>query len=271
MMTSFAMKRQGATKEMMDLMLDTISKMKHYIRTSFGDSDSTYQQEDVPFHGILQGNGAGPTIWAMISSILLDKLRHKGLGVQIQTKDNQIITIPAFAFVDDTDLLQQLDNENDNTSPQMAVNEWADDLHTTGGLIIGDKCGFQVVLHKWDKDDWSIDPNMNEHIQITVKNEEGIPTNIKQCPPFSGEIALGIAFSPTGSMTDEVTHLRNKTTNWAQKIAKANLTTYEAWTALRTTIFKTIEYALPATSLSKQDVHRIISPALNTGLSKAGI
>ena len=107
MMTSFSMRRQGATQEMMDLMLDTIANMKHHIRTSFGDSDSTYQQENVPFHGILQGNGAGPTIWATISSVLLDKLRSKGIGVRIKTKDNSIILIQAFAFVDDTDLLQQ--------------------------------------------------------------------------------------------------------------------------------------------------------------------
>ena len=271
MMTSLAMKRQGATQAMMDLMLDTIAKMKHYIRTSFGDSDSTYQQGDIPFHGILQGNGAGPTIWAMISSILLDKLRHKGIGVRIQTLNNGILLIPAFAFVDDTDLLQQLEDENDVESPQNAVNEWATDLQTTGGSLVGDKCFYQVITHKWEQDTWKIDPNTNDRIKISIKNEQGEPIPIKQSSTETGEVALGIAFSPRGSMADEIQYLRNKTTKWSEKISKANLTHYEAWTALRTTVFKTIEYALPATMLSKKDIQYIISPALNSGLSKAGI
>jgi hypothetical protein len=172
MMTSFAMKRQGETNAMMDLMLDTIARMKHYICTSFGDSDSTYQQDQIPFHGILQGNGAGPTIWEMISTSLLDKLRAKGVGVKIKTQNNSIIHILAFAFVDDTDLLQELVDELDVLSPQIAVNEWSKDLQTTGGLIVGDKCAFQVIIHRWLKDKWTIDTNMHDKIQIQVKNEK---------------------------------------------------------------------------------------------------
>ena len=81
MMASLSMQRQGASQAMMNLMLDSIQKMTHHIRTSFGDSEISYNQANTPFHGILQGNGAGPTIWAMISTVLLDKLRAKGIGV----------------------------------------------------------------------------------------------------------------------------------------------------------------------------------------------
>ena len=62
MYASFAMQRQGATGQMISLMFDTIHSMKHFIRTSFGDSSLYYQQQEQMFHGILQGNGAGPTI-----------------------------------------------------------------------------------------------------------------------------------------------------------------------------------------------------------------
>jgi Reverse transcriptase (RNA-dependent DNA polymerase) len=76
---SIALKRQGATDNMVNVMFDTISKMKRCIRTAFGDSLITYQETTQKFHGILQGNGAGPTIWIMISSPMLDRLRQKGL------------------------------------------------------------------------------------------------------------------------------------------------------------------------------------------------
>jgi hypothetical protein len=42
-------------------MFDTISKMKRCVRTAYGDSMITYQETTTKHHGILQGNGAGPT------------------------------------------------------------------------------------------------------------------------------------------------------------------------------------------------------------------
>ena len=110
----------------------------------------------------------------------VERLRAKGLGVTITTQQGETIVIPAFAFVDDTDLLQQLEDENDVESPQNAVNEWATDLQTTGGSLVGDKCFYQVITHKWEQDTWIIDPHTNERIKISIKNEQGEPIPIKQ-------------------------------------------------------------------------------------------
>ena len=271
MIASFAMQRQGASKQMMSLIFDTIQHMVHFVRTSYGDSDITYQQGRDRFHGILQGNGAGPTVWAMISTIVLDRLRHKNMGVKINTIDGKTITIPAFAFVDDTDLFQELLGDNDTQSPQLAVNEWVHGIQTTGGLIIGDKCFYQVVRHKWKNNSWEIQQDMDQTINISVPTAEGNQQQIRQNLPQMGEVALGIAFSPTGNMKEELEYLKSKTTKWAERIKTAHLTHIEAWTALKTTIFKTIEYALPATLLSEKEMKAIVSPALNIGLSKAGI
>lgn len=96
------MKRQGAPQSFVDMMFHTINRMKHHIRTSFGNRRR--------FHGILQGNEAGPTICAMVSSPLLDMLRSKGHGVKFQHPYQPTsLQIPAFAFVDDTDLIQSID------------------------------------------------------------------------------------------------------------------------------------------------------------------
>jgi Reverse transcriptase (RNA-dependent DNA polymerase) len=69
---SIALKRQGATKNMVRAMFRTITKMRRCIRTSYGDSNVFYSKENFKFHGILQGNGAGPAIWVMISTPMLD-------------------------------------------------------------------------------------------------------------------------------------------------------------------------------------------------------
>ena len=84
-------------------------------------------------------------------------------------------------------------------------------------------------------------------------------------------MALGIAFSPSGTMTEEIQYLRKKTLKWANSIVRANLSHYEAWVALKTTIFKTVEYALAATIMTRKDIQHVISPALTIGLPKAGI
>ena len=269
MYAAFAMRRQGATKAMVNIIFETIKDMKHSIRTSFGDSEETYKQTNERFHGILQGNGAGPTIWALISSTLLDRLRSKGMGVVIPTSTGYQLQIPAFAFVDDTDLLQELDIKT--PTPQEAVTEWNDGLQTTGGLIVGDKCLFQVVRHKWKNDKWTIENVMDEDIEVSIPDDNGRMHNIKQSQPFAGELALGVAFSPTGDMQEEVRHIRNKTSKWGEQISKAHLNHHEAWTALTTTIMRTIEYPLAATIMSKKEIHFAMAPALNVGLSKSGI
>jgi hypothetical protein len=71
-------------------------------------------------------------------------------------------------------------------------------------------------------------------------------------------MALGIAFSPSGKMDEEVQYLRKRTTKWAKAILKANLTHYEAWMAIKTTIFKTVEYALAATTMSKKKSNKLL-------------
>jgi hypothetical protein len=65
--------------------------MKRYVRTSYGDSNRYYSEEGYKFHGILQGNGAGPAIWVMISTPMLDRLRNEGYGIKIELQDGTTI------------------------------------------------------------------------------------------------------------------------------------------------------------------------------------
>ena len=62
--------------------LTTIQKMKHNIRTNYGDS--TFYMDNYhalrPFQGILQGNGAAHTTWVVISAVLIQLLKEAGNG-----------------------------------------------------------------------------------------------------------------------------------------------------------------------------------------------
>ena len=60
-----------------------------------------------PLFGVGQGNGAGPSIWIVISSIFFDALKSHGFGVILTTPfSKDIIEIEGFESVDDTDILQ---------------------------------------------------------------------------------------------------------------------------------------------------------------------
>ena len=56
--------------------------MKHAIKTSYGVSALTLDGDRVlvPYQGVLQGNGARPTTWVIISTPLLNMLRTAGHG-----------------------------------------------------------------------------------------------------------------------------------------------------------------------------------------------
>ena len=53
-------------------MFKTLQKAWHYIATAYGESTKRYGGKRwLPLQGVGQGNGAGPTIWAVISAMLI--------------------------------------------------------------------------------------------------------------------------------------------------------------------------------------------------------
>jgi len=59
--------------------------MEHHIQTTFGDSSKSGSQKKwgTLITGIGQGNGAGPQIWAVVSSPLLELMQQDGFFMTI--------------------------------------------------------------------------------------------------------------------------------------------------------------------------------------------
>jgi hypothetical protein len=104
---SLCMQRVGMRKEPIISLFETIQKLEHHVRTVFGESKIGFvQQGPKPLQGVGQGNGAGPQIWALVSTPVLNMLRAEGLGAKFQSTLSKIsTTLVGFAFVDDTDLV----------------------------------------------------------------------------------------------------------------------------------------------------------------------
>jgi hypothetical protein len=164
-----------------------------------------------------------------------------------------------------------LKDETDVDSPQESVNEWQDSLESTGGMLVNTKCSYAVVTHKLKNNRWETSTKINERIKIYIKDENGVESPITQYSPTQGELALGIKFLPLGEMKDEVAHLKEKTMTWAEKMRVGFLKHHEVWLCLNATKMRTIDYALPATTMTKKELDDIIRPIVNIALSKSGI
>jgi hypothetical protein len=76
------MQRNGVPRSVVDCLFSTLQNATHKVRTGYGDSTGTYGGSNwtIPMHGIGQGNGTRPAIWAVLSSPILNMLRTNGHG-----------------------------------------------------------------------------------------------------------------------------------------------------------------------------------------------
>ena len=71
--------KEGAPLSSLMMMFGVIQSMTYFIRTTFGDSNTSYGgKQNVPFQGSCQGNGASPAIWLVLSMYLVLLMKEEG-------------------------------------------------------------------------------------------------------------------------------------------------------------------------------------------------
>jgi hypothetical protein len=69
---TIAMRRTGMPPEPVRSMFETLQKAAHRVTTAYSISTQTYGTKlAIPYQGVGQGNGAGPAIWAVISTVII--------------------------------------------------------------------------------------------------------------------------------------------------------------------------------------------------------
>jgi hypothetical protein len=267
------LRRQGLPQNIIDASFNSIKDMTHHIRTAYGISQVSYERDDDSYmHGILQGNGAGPCIWVMLSSPILDMLAEHGNGAVLNLPEGQTIKVVAFAFVDDIDLIQKLPKINPLVALQHDFNIWEKGLHTISGALVWEKCDVYLLQNIWDDrlHNWKLADQSYCPGSINVNND-GQLRAITRKEPDIATLSLGVMFAPSGEMQDQVKHLRKKAEAWADLLRTRRISPEAAWYSLAASIMKTIEYPLLATSMSKQDITFIMAPILLSALPRAKI
>ena len=279
-MASLAYRRAGVPLAPVKAMLECIQEMKHHVRTSYGLSDDTFDTRDLEekMQGILQGNGAAPTTWVLISSPLLNLLRKKGYcGKFMSPITKEKTHLVGFAFVDDTDLilLDMIDESLsfDEIAEQMqeAINAWENGLKTTGGAIVPHKSWLFPMDFKDTTAKAEFEKIEEFDMEFSVKDHNDIRRNLQKIPSYQGKETLGVHLAPDGNNEAAVTYLKQKASAWHDNIVLGQLQLDLAWQASQTTIMKSIEYPLPALTLSEDECKKIMMPIKKATLAKTSL
>ena len=253
--------------------------MVHNIWTGFGDSTITYWGQDIPeayehhLLGLNQGNGAGPTIWSIVSSTIFKILRDQGYGTKfISSLTKAILHLVEFSYVDDCNLFSSSDTLDVTFDHmQASLQDWERLIEVTGGCLVLDKSPWYLVDFVWNKGNWRFKDPADARFHLEAKMHNGDMAPLKRLQASEAMEMLGIYISPSGNQSKQVEAMRQITDTWADRFQFGYLRRGEVCTALKTTIAERIEYPLQALALSPKECRYILAPVTKVGLPKAGI
>ena len=197
MVTYITIRNFGIPKAAAWSSIATLATMTMRIKTVYGISELEYggeAWEDFP-HGIGQGNGYGPAIWAAISSPLLKIMKEKGYGTHIKSPiTKEQLHMAAFSFVDDTD---QIEINNTVNHPwnrlvnrtQSSLSLWESLLRTTGGAIEPSKSDWTRLDYTWKQGKAKL-KNTVSLDTLQMRDTDGNIQDLKQQTPQTSRETL---------------------------------------------------------------------------------
>jgi len=207
-----------------------LQNLHHHVWTLYGDSEVWGSTDiwGVPVSGIGQGNRAGPQIWAVVSTPILDLLHQEGFGTAFKASiSNNNISFVGYSFVDNTNLIQtgpNIDSTCDDILPlmQAALNTWSAGLQVTGGTLVLAKAFWYAVNFWWSAGHWKYKkPKPDQELLMSDYKNAHLP--IQLLGPTKAQQTLGVYLAPDGNEKTQTWILIEKTTTWADKARTGHL------------------------------------------------
>jgi hypothetical protein len=233
----------------------------------------------LPIGGSGQGSGAGPPIWALVSTPIFDALRRRGYGVFLAcpiTGDK--IAFVGYAFVDDTDL-GVTDNSiwydesktNIFDAIQESVRLWEGFIRVSGGAIRPDKSHWYLVDFDWNNGNWSYKKPQKEDPPLMVRNSVGEFEEIERVDPSEARRTVGVRLAPDGNNVQELEYLHEQIAVWCDKMKSSRLPRSLVWMSFTTRILTKLLFSLPATTFTSQECYDLMTPLLEVALPTIGV
>ena len=181
-----------------------------------------------------------------------------------------------FSFVDDTNLLNTLNPGNYDIdeliiNTQQALNYWQTGMQATGGKLVPEKSYWHLIDFKCTSSGkWNY-KTMDETPGTLYLSTNDQSIELKRHPVTHAERELGCKTRHDGNDISNYTWFRKKSQVWADRVRDGSLQPHEAWWALKTTIYKSIEYPLLSTCFNTKQCAGIMAPALEAALNASRI
>jgi hypothetical protein len=155
-------------------------------------------------HSIGQGNGAGPAIWAVVSTPLLNALREKGFGFElISPLLSRYHKFVGYAFVDDTDIIQSTLCNDD----QQVINKLQEAVDLWEHAIVPEKAAWWLVSFRWSGGGWRYASIDNFPSDLYADDISGEHKKLRRLEPHQAYKTLGVFIAPDGNLTDHFNKL----------------------------------------------------------------
>jgi hypothetical protein len=278
---TLAMRRLGMPKEPILSMFRTLQDMRHHIRTAYGDSNTCFLARDVnpiAIQGVGQGNGAGPQVWAAVSTVILNMLRDEVDGATFNCPaTGEQFSFVGFSFVDDTDLIVKFETGTDKTfndvaiTMQHALTTWEGGLRATGGALEPSKTFWYGIDFRWTGADWRYKRASEIPFTLEAKNPSGDLVNVERVEVTEARRTLGVRLAPNGGNQVELNYLKAEASRWANLLMSGHLGKQLSWQSLAATMRPKLQYPLAATTFSRKQANELDRIVRRAALPTCGI
>ena len=247
-----------------------IQSMKMFLRTSYGISQTAYSgEEGRPFQGLVQGSGAAPALWMIISIFLVRYLYSKNVTTQLSTPISGIILpLVALMFVDDADLYV-FNSGTDTTrdlvlKAQRLLDAWHNILTITGGSLKLSKCYWTLQDYQWQQGKCKMIYSTSHKLHIDLENQRKELVHLRA---DQMRTLVGVPMQLNHQNEQIVQAILSKTTAYQNKLASCKLNSSDIMFGYQHYWWPSIKYPAPVLSLDHDsnvlaDLHAAMLPKL---------
>ena len=200
--------------------------MNYFLRTAYGDSKEYVGSTiEVKFQCLCQGNGAAPSVWAVISITIINSNNRKVRGghfiCPISRREGHLAAI---LFVDDTylihiDMNQYQSVYKAHAAMQESIVNWGRLLIATGGSLKPIKCFYHMIFFVYSSyGRWKYEPNKeDDELDIEVPMPDGSSVTIEHVAVSKSKETLGENTCPSGEYKGVLKAMQDMVQGWVDK------------------------------------------------------
>ena len=256
-------------------LFECIQNSDHRIKTSYGVSKPVYGKTDPPSQGVGQGVAFGPTLWALISSKMIEQMKRKEHGVDMMSSLLlSLISIVCFAFVDDTDTVSSARSRT-TTGEQMlpefheTLNRWAGLLTVTGGEVSPEKSCWALIDFSWNGSDWEYRKEEDMPGECTLNDKYKNPHHLKWISTSEACETLRAYIAMDGNQTKHKESLEERSEEFGEKMIRSNCDPNTAIYTYNSSFIKSLEYSMVISDFTKKEWNQIVWKAKQRTLQKS--